>query len=75
MVDMEKVKGKAEQFKGQVQQAAGKAIGSEETQARGNADEAEGKAREKVADVKANAKDKVTEIKRQAKADIDETTA
>ena len=56
VVDKDKVKGKAEQLKGKVEQAVGKATGSEETQARGEVDEAKGKAREKVADVKGEVK-------------------
>jgi len=75
MVDMEKVRGKAQQFKGRVQQVVGKATGSEETQAHGKVNEAEGKARGKVADVKANAQSRIAEIKRQAKADTEETKA
>ncbi|MDO8672604.1 MAG: CsbD family protein [Dehalococcoidia bacterium] len=56
MVVNEKVKGRAEQLQGKVEQAVGKATGSEETQARGIVHEAEGKAREKVADAKGKAK-------------------
>ena len=52
----EKVIGKAEQLKGRVEQAVGKATGSEETQARGEVDEATGKAREKIAEIKGNAR-------------------
>jgi uncharacterized protein YjbJ (UPF0337 family) len=49
--DKEKMKGKAEQLKGRVEQIVGIATGSEETQERGEVDEAKGKAREKVADI------------------------
>ena len=52
MIDMEKVKGRAEQIKGQVEQAVGRATGSMETQARGVVGEAKGKALEAVADIK-----------------------
>jgi uncharacterized protein YjbJ (UPF0337 family) len=44
--------GKAEQFKGKIEQVVGVATGSRETQGRGELDEAKGRAREKVADVK-----------------------
>jgi uncharacterized protein YjbJ (UPF0337 family) len=56
VIDKNKVKGEAEQFKGKVEQAIGKATGSDEIRARGMVDEAKGKARETVADVKSEAK-------------------
>jgi uncharacterized protein YjbJ (UPF0337 family) len=56
VIDKEKMQGKAEQFKGKVEQAVVKATGSKETQARGMVDEAKGKARETVADVTSEAK-------------------
>jgi uncharacterized protein YjbJ (UPF0337 family) len=52
MVDVEKIKVKAEQLKGEVEKAVGKATGSLETQARDMVDEAKGKTRETVADLK-----------------------
>lgn len=52
MLGNEKMIGKAEQFKGRVEQVMGVATGSRETQVRGEVDEARGRAREKVADVK-----------------------
>ena len=76
MVNNEKMKGKAEQLKGTVEQAVGRATGSKETQARGRVHKAKGKAREKVADVKGEvkkladkAKEKIAEIKGTGKAD------
>jgi len=78
----EKMKAKAEQFKGRVEQAVGKATGSEKTQARGVVDEASGKARERVADtagevkkVEDEARDKIGEIKAFARAAIEKASA
>ncbi len=56
MVDKEKMKGKAEQLQGKVEQAVSKGTGSDETQARGKFHEAKGRTREKVAGVKAEVK-------------------
>jgi uncharacterized protein YjbJ (UPF0337 family) len=48
----DKVQGKAEEIKGKVEQAVGKATESERMQARGKIDETKGRARGKVADIK-----------------------
>jgi uncharacterized protein YjbJ (UPF0337 family) len=70
VIDRNKLKGKAEQFRGQVEQAVGKATGSEKTRAGGQVHEAKGKARETLADVKSEmtsvigkAMDKVAETR------------
>jgi len=52
VVDIDKMKGRAEQFKGEVEQVVGRATGSKETQARGMVDEAKGKVLGAVADFK-----------------------
>lgn len=78
----DKLEATAEQIKGRVEQAVGKATGSEETQARGVVHEASGKARERVADaqgavkkVEDEAKKKIAEIKANARAAMEEATA
>lgn len=78
----EKLKAKAEQMKGRVEQAVGKATGSEKSQARGVVDEASGKARERVVDAEGEvkkvgdvARQKIAEIKAYSRAAIDEATA
>ena len=65
MVDIERVKGKAEQLKGEVEQAVGRATGSMETQARGMVDEAKGKALGAIADFKGEAKREAGEAQEQ----------
>jgi len=73
VVDIEKVKGRAEQLKGEVEQAVGRATGSLETQGRGVVDEAKGTVRAKVAELKGivekqagEASERVAELKGKA---------
>jgi uncharacterized protein YjbJ (UPF0337 family) len=53
----DKIKGYANQAVGNVRQGVGKAVGSEEMQVRGGAQELKGKAQVAVGDVKENIKD------------------
>jgi uncharacterized protein YjbJ (UPF0337 family) len=53
---IERLKGKAQQFKGKVEQAVGRATGSKTTQARGLVDEGNGKALEALMDIKGGVK-------------------
>jgi uncharacterized protein YjbJ (UPF0337 family) len=78
----ERLKAKAEQIKGRVEQAVGKATGSEESQARGVVDEASGKAREMVVDAEGEvmkvgdvARQKIAEIKAYSRVAIEDANA
>ena len=51
-MDREHVKGGLKDAKGKVKEAAGKATGDRETEARGKADQTEGRFRKAVGDVK-----------------------
>ena len=51
-MDREHVKGGVKDAKGKVKEAAGKATGDRETEARGKADQTEGRFRKAVGDVK-----------------------
>jgi len=73
VVDIEKIKGKAEHFKGEVEQALGRVAGSMETQARGKVDEAKGTVTENFAQFKgavgkeaSEAREKFVELKDKA---------
>lgn len=56
-MNKDQVKGTAKDIGGKIQEAAGKAVGSRETQAKGLANQAEGKTQKAYGDVKEDVKD------------------
>jgi uncharacterized protein YjbJ (UPF0337 family) len=75
MVDIEKMRGQAEQLKGRIEQTVGRATGSMETQARGKVDEAKGQVREKVADVKGTVNRQAGEVQKDVSEAADKAKA
>ncbi len=75
MVDIEKVKGQAEQLKGRLEQTVGKATGSKEMRDRGRVDEAKGQVRETVADVKGTVNRQAGEVQKDVAEAVDKAKA
>jgi uncharacterized protein YjbJ (UPF0337 family) len=71
VVDIEKVKGQAEQLKGRIEQTVGRATGSKDIQDRGNADEVRGQVRETVADVKGVVNRQAGEVQKDVSKAVD----
>jgi uncharacterized protein YjbJ (UPF0337 family) len=63
-MDKERIKGAAQQAKGEMKDVAGKALGDSKMQAEGKADKAEGKIRNTVGGMKDSVRDAVNDDKR-----------